>query len=573
MTATAPAAGSRSARAGRRHHDHAAHPLSGDPRQRLQPAGGLQPLRQPVHHHRARRSRSTSASNICCCSEASPTTPCSPTSTASIDLGAGRADLDHHLYQPRHPGQPRRQRADRQRLASTSASDPAASCCRRTWSTPPTSRRSPRSCASPPTSTGRSSGSSAASIRTSTASTASACPPRATTPSPTPTLRRRHRRRRPPGATASRSIRPTMPTCPTTSARSRSSARRSYDFTPALHGHRRRPLLRLQGRRATSSRAACSPTATTASRRDRIERLQPARDPDLRGGRQRPGQRPGLEGLPARRRQRSAQHPALQRRRRRRRRADLRQSSDLRGRDAVELRGRRARHGAAASTSPPPPSTPTSTICRSPPTPAPARRASSSTCPSAHTMGVEVELRRRAGPGPRPVDHRQPARSGVRFRRARPPPAWSSPACATATGCRPCRTSRCRRARATPSRSPTAPKAYVGASYQHVGSRYTQPSDQENNPRTFVSRPAVRRRHRRRRGDGVDLRLPAYDYVNLSAGIDWDNGLGVMVYVTNLFDENALLSFDRERGGRARLGFNVGQPRIIGITLRKRFGA
>jgi hypothetical protein len=45
-----------------------------------------------------------------------------------------------------------------------------------------------------------------------------------------------------------------------------------------------------------------------------------------------------------------------------------------------------------------------------------------------------------------------------------------------------------------------------------------------------------------------------------------------MVYVTNLFDENALLSFDRERGGRARLGFNVGQPRTIGITLRKRFG-
>ena len=54
--------------------------------------------------------------------------------------------------------------------------------------------------------------------------------------------------------------------------------------------------------------------------------------------------------------------------------------------------------------------------------------------------------------------------------------------------------------------------------------------------------------------------------------MDWNNGLGMMVYVSNLFDENALLSFDRERGGRARLGFNVGQPRVIGITLRKRFG-
>jgi outer membrane receptor protein involved in Fe transport len=113
--------------------------------------------------------------------------------------------------------------------------------------------------------------------------------------------------------------------------------------------------------------------------------------------------------------------------------------------------------------------------------------------------------------------------------------------------------------------------AYVAASYQHVGSRYTQPSDQENNPRSFVSGLAFRGAT----GAGatvVDLRLPAYDYVNLSAGIDWTSGLGVMIYVTNLFDENALLSFDRERGGRARLGFNIGQPRQIGITLRQRFG-
>jgi iron complex outermembrane recepter protein len=114
-------------------------------------------------------------------------------------------------------------------------------------------------------------------------------------------------------------------------------------------------------------------------------------------------------------------------------------------------------------------------------------------------------------------------------------------------------------------------EAFVGASFQHVGSRYTQPSDQENNPRTFVHGLAF--------GGApagaatiVDLRLPSYNYVNLSAGIDWDNGLSAMIYVNNLFDENALLSFDRERGGRARLGFNVGQPRVIGITLRKRFG-
>jgi iron complex outermembrane recepter protein len=115
-------------------------------------------------------------------------------------------------------------------------------------------------------------------------------------------------------------------------------------------------------------------------------------------------------------------------------------------------------------------------------------------------------------------------------------------------------------------------EAFVGASVQHVGSRYTQPSDQENNPRTFVSGLPFGGATGNA-GTVLDLRLPSYTYVNLSAGVDWDNGLGVMVYVTNLFDENALLSFDRERGGRARLGFNIGQPRVIGLTVRKRFGS
>ena len=70
----------------------------------------------------------------------------------------------------------------------------------------------------------------------------------------------------------------------------------------------------------------------------------------------------------------------------------------------------------------------------------------------------------------------------------------------------------------------------------------------------------------------LNLRLPSYDLVNLSAGLRFDSGLEVVAYVNNLFDENALLSFDRERGGRARLGFNVGQPRTIGFTVRQKFG-
>jgi iron complex outermembrane receptor protein len=46
----------------------------------------------------------------------------------------------------------------------------------------------------------------------------------------------------------------------------------------------------------------------------------------------------------------------------------------------------------------------------------------------------------------------------------------------------------------------------------------------------------------------------------------------VSAYVNNLFDENPRLSFDRERGGRARLGFNIGTPRTVGITTRIKFG-
>ena len=115
-----------------------------------------------------------------------------------------------------------------------------------------------------------------------------------------------------------------------------------------------------------------------------------------------------------------------------------------------------------------------------------------------------------------------------------------------------------------------AANMYVAASFQHVGTRYTQPADQENNPRTFVhglpfgGAPAGA-------STTVDLKLPDYQLVNLSAGVDFDNGLSLIAYVNNLFDENALLSFDRERGGRARLGYTVGQPRTFGITARKTF--
>lgn len=113
-------------------------------------------------------------------------------------------------------------------------------------------------------------------------------------------------------------------------------------------------------------------------------------------------------------------------------------------------------------------------------------------------------------------------------------------------------------------------EAYVATSIQHVGNRITQPSDQEGNPRSFVSGLAFAGAPGTN-ATTLNLVLPSYQLVNLSAGVDFENGLSIIGYVNNLFDENALLSFDRERGGRARLGFSTNSPRTYGITVRKSF--
>jgi iron complex outermembrane recepter protein len=189
--------------------------------------------------------------------------------------------------------------------------------------------------------------------------------------------------------------------------------------------------------------------------------------------------------------------------------------------------------------------------------------------PEAHTMGVELEL------GASPID-------GLDLSVAT---SWteaefdsSLPGLETTTGIR------------EGNRLPSVPKfqiaasafysfpideaagteAFVGATFQHVGSRFTQPSDQENNPRGFVHdlAPFIPAGS----VTTVDLKLPSYELFNISAGVDFDNGFGLTAYVNNVFDENPLLSFDRERGGRARLAYQVGQPRTYGLTLRKRFG-
>jgi outer membrane receptor protein involved in Fe transport len=114
-----------------------------------------------------------------------------------------------------------------------------------------------------------------------------------------------------------------------------------------------------------------------------------------------------------------------------------------------------------------------------------------------------------------------------------------------------------------------ANEGFFAATFQHVGTRFTQPSDQESNPRSFVSglpfggAPGTD-------ATVIDLELPSYQIFNLTAGIDFEEW-ELLVYANNLFDENALLAFDRERGGRARLGFHVNEPRTIGVTARWRF--
>lgn len=65
--------------------------------------------------------------------------------------------------------------------------------------------------------------------------------------------------------------------------------------------------------------------------------------------------------------------------------------------------------------------------------------------------------------------------------------------------------------------------------------------------------------------------LDAYTIANLNFGIEKESWSATL-YVNNVTDENADLSFNRERGGRARLAFFTNRPRTIGFVFRKGFG-
>ena len=115
---------------------------------------------------------------------------------------------------------------------------------------------------------------------------------------------------------------------------------------------------------------------------------------------------------------------------------------------------------------------------------------------------------------------------------------------------------------------------YVNGSVQRIGSRYTQPSDQEpaGSVRLIAFDPATGISGSHPTVFGT-FKLPAYTLVNASVGLNFDSGLEVSAYVNNIFDKDPKLSLDRERGLSARIGYNIGTPRTIGLTVRQKFGA
>lgn len=114
---------------------------------------------------------------------------------------------------------------------------------------------------------------------------------------------------------------------------------------------------------------------------------------------------------------------------------------------------------------------------------------------------------------------------------------------------------------------------YLTATYQYVGSRFTQIGDQAAgfgvvNLNSFgantVGGPLTESLFT------FDPELAAYNVVNLRVGTlvgRWD----VALFVNNVGDERAELALDQERGTRARVGFLTNPPRTYGLSARVHF--
>jgi iron complex outermembrane recepter protein len=112
-------------------------------------------------------------------------------------------------------------------------------------------------------------------------------------------------------------------------------------------------------------------------------------------------------------------------------------------------------------------------------------------------------------------------------------------------------------------------QAFLTGTINHVGSRFTQIDDlvagfgtldlNSFAPNT-IGRPLTQSTFT------FAGELPAYSLVNVRVGLsraNWD----AAVFLNNLTDERALLSLDRERGLRARVGYLTNQPRTVGVTV------
>jgi len=111
--------------------------------------------------------------------------------------------------------------------------------------------------------------------------------------------------------------------------------------------------------------------------------------------------------------------------------------------------------------------------------------------------------------------------------------------------------------------------AFLTATYNHVGSRYTQIDDEAAgfgtvNLNSFapntIGGPLTQATFT------FDPLLPSYDLANLRLGVtraSWEAAL----FLNNVTDERALLALDRERGTRARVGYLTNQPRTLGLSV------
>lgn len=110
---------------------------------------------------------------------------------------------------------------------------------------------------------------------------------------------------------------------------------------------------------------------------------------------------------------------------------------------------------------------------------------------------------------------------------------------------------------------------FVSGVVQWVGDHITQPSDQVDGAGIFRSRLPFAGAT----GNEIttlELELSEYTIANIQMGLTTEAWEAVL-YVNNLSDENAELAFDRERGGRARLGFHTNMPRTVGVMYRLYF--